>query len=257
MAAMTESDWLSCTEPWRMLGSLNARWGKAVRRGEKVPFERLRLFACACCRRLWHLLAEEDRQALGMIEEYAHTGRGSLRAARRVRQHVRIDDPPGADEAARLTTSARRYASSAVWEASKGKPTQAAQAYHSCASAAGDLERARVLLTTGRPRPPGAPIHWGIISHAELATQCDLLRCIVGNPFRAPALDPAWLAANDGAVAKLAQGIDSERAYDRLPILGDALEEAGCADPEVLSHCRGPGPHALGCWAVDLILGRG
>lgn len=85
----------------------------------------------------------------------------------------------------------------------------------------------------------------------------DLLRCVFGNPFRPARFDPAWLAWNDGIIPKLAQAIYDERAYDRLPILGDALEEAGCADDRVLSHLRGPGPHGRGCWVVDLVLGKG
>jgi hypothetical protein len=54
----------------------------------------------------------------------------------------------------------------------------------------------------------------------------------------------------------LATGIYDERAFDRLPILADALEEAGCDNADVLAHCRGDGPHARGCWVVDGVLGR-
>jgi hypothetical protein len=81
-----------------------------------------------------------------------------------------------------------------------------------------------------------------------------LLRCIVGNPFRPVAFDPRW--RSETAVA-LATGIYAERAFDRLPILADALEEAGCDHPDVLAHCRDPHqPHARGCWVVDLVLGK-
>jgi hypothetical protein len=55
----------------------------------------------------------------------------------------------------------------------------------------------------------------------------------------------------------LAEGIYADRAWDRLPVLADALEDAGCGDPAVLGHLRGPGPHARGCWVVDLVLGKG
>jgi hypothetical protein len=87
-------------------------------------------------------------------------------------------------------------------------------------------------------------------------TQCDLLREIVGNPWRPVAVEPVWLSWNGGAVPMLAQGIYDERAFDRLPILADALEDAGCSDRDILDHCRGPGPHVRGCWAVDLLLGK-
>jgi hypothetical protein len=92
---------------------------------------------------------------------------------------------------------------------------------------------------------------------AERAVQARLLRCIVGGPFHPPpSLPPAVLAWKDGTVPRIAQAIYDERAFDRLPILADALEDAGCADADILSHCRSAGPHVRGCWVVDLILGK-
>jgi hypothetical protein len=67
-------------------------------------------------------------------------------------------------------------------------------------------------------------------------------------------LDPAWLAWNDGTVVRLARGMWDEGAFDRLPILGDALQEAGCDDAAVLGHCRSGGPDARSSWLVDLIV---
>jgi hypothetical protein len=90
----------------------------------------------------------------------------------------------------------------------------------------------------------------------ERKVQCALLRDIFGNPFRPAAFNPAWRAWRDGTLTHLAQAIYDDRAFDRLPILADALEEAGCADRGLLDHCRGPGPHVRGCWAVDLVLGK-
>jgi len=93
-------------------------------------------------------------------------------------------------------------------------------------------------------------------SSARQEVQLDffnLLRCIVGNPFRPVAFAPSW--QTETAVS-LATGIYTERAFDRLPILADALEEAGCDNADVLSHCRGPGPHARGCWVVDGVVGK-
>ena len=87
----------------------------------------------------------------------------------------------------------------------------------------------------------------------ELRQQAHLLRCIFGNPIHPVFLDPVWLTPN---VLMLAQAIYDERAFDRMPFLGDALEEAGCADEAILSHCRRPGGHLLGCWLVDAILGK-
>src|SRR5262249_16173338 len=84
----------------------------------------------------------------------------------------------------------------------------------------------------------------------------DLLREIFGNPFRSLAVDPSWVAWQCGTVVKLAQGIYADRAFERLPVLLDALEEAGCAEAEILGHWRQGGLHLRGCWVVDLLLGE-
>ena len=84
-----------------------------------------------------------------------------------------------------------------------------------------------------------------------------LLRDVFGNPFRPPpVIDPSWFASNDSAIRKMAQSIYDARAFDRLPLLADALEDAGCTDADILSHCRTPGEHVRGCWVVDLLLGK-
>jgi hypothetical protein len=89
----------------------------------------------------------------------------------------------------------------------------------------------------------------------ELAVQADLLRCIFGNPFREVRFDPAW--RTDTAVA-LAKHADATNDFTALPILADALQDAGCECEEVLRHCRAAGAHARGCWVCDLVLvGRG
>lgn len=81
----------------------------------------------------------------------------------------------------------------------------------------------------------------------------DLLRDIFGNPFRPVPTYTTWLTPT---AASLARAIYAERAWDRLPILADALEEAGCDHPDVLTHCRGDERHVRGCWVIDLLLGR-
>ena len=92
---------------------------------------------------------------------------------------------------------------------------------------------------------------------AERAIQATLLRCLFGNPFRPSApLPHAVLAWNDGTVRRIAEGIYQERAFNRMPVLADALLDAGCEDEALFQHCREPGSHVRGCWAVDLILGK-
>jgi hypothetical protein len=72
-------------------------------------------------------------------------------------------------------------------------------------------------------------------------------------PVPPVAIDPSWLTST---VVALAGGIYDERAFDRLPILADALQDAGCEHPDILAHCHSDGPHVRGCWVVDLILGK-
>lgn len=76
---------------------------------------------------------------------------------------------------------------------------------------------------------------------------------IFGNPFRHIAVDPSWRTE---AVVGLARGMYESRDFAPMPVLADALEDAGCADADILAHCRGDGPHVRGCWVVDLVLGK-
>jgi hypothetical protein len=83
-----------------------------------------------------------------------------------------------------------------------------------------------------------------------------LLRCNFGNPFRPVAFDPALRQWNGGAAVALAMELYNSRDFSRAPLLADMLEDAGVSDAQLLDHLRGPGPHARGCFAVDLVLGR-
>jgi hypothetical protein len=216
---MTESDWLNATAPQPMLEFLRG----------KVSDRKLRLFAVACCRRYWHLFTDERcRRAVEVSERYA-------------------DGQADADELAAATEEAR-----VVWD-----------------------QEARVMwgdITAQGPRdaidyrpPPAASPHDDRGSVAEQAGQAHLLRELFGPwPFRRPTLDPSVLAWNGGVVRSLAQAAYDDRQLpsghldpDRLLILADALEEAGCSDAELLSHLHGPGPHYRGCWALDVVLGKG
>ncbi|MFO0806182.1 MAG: hypothetical protein U0791_24025 [Gemmataceae bacterium] len=80
-----------------------------------------------------------------------------------------------------------------------------------------------------------------------------MLRDIFGNPFRPVAFDPSWRTSTAVAIAK---GMYESRDFAPMPLLADALQDAGCEHADILDHCRGPGPHVKGCWVVDLVLGR-
>ena len=89
--------------------------------------------------------------------------------------------------------------------------------------------------------------------HGEALFQADLFREILGNPFRPISFDPAWQTPTAEAIAA---GCYADRDFSRLPVLADALDDAGCDAAELLAHLRGPGPHVRGCWALDLVLGK-
>ena len=106
----------------------------------------------------------------------------------------------------------------------------------------------------GTASTPGSPDELFATEYEACFRQnLPVLRCIVGNPFRPATLDPSWLTST---VVALARGIYEDRAFDRMTILADALQDAGCDSEDVLNHCRGPGPHVRGCWVVDLVLGK-
>jgi hypothetical protein len=199
---MTESEWLACTDPLRMLDQ------PAARRDER----KLRLFACAVCRRLWGLLRDErSRRAVEVAERYA-------------------DGLASAEELARAAAEAEQVA-----DLAERSRTPGWNAARTAAAAAGGARAAAMRAA-----------RWG-------AYDADLLREVLGNPLRPPAADPAWLTPVVLAVAGAAY---EERRFADLPVLGDALEDAGCDHADLLGHLRGPGPHVRGCWALDLLLGK-
>ncbi len=107
---------------------------------------------------------------------------------------------------------------------------------------------------------PPTPNRWALMATLEQqstdsakALQVRFLRDSFGNPFRPIAFSAEWLTST---VLALTTGIYAERAFDRMPILADALQDAGCVNEDILNHCRGPGAHVRGCWVVDAILGK-
>ncbi|HJZ57133.1 MAG TPA: hypothetical protein VKE74_19340 [Gemmataceae bacterium] len=102
--------------------------------------------------------------------------------------------------------------------------------------------------------PFGAFGYFKELDPGEEAKLAPILRDVFGNPFRPITLDPSWLTIT---VVALARQMYDTRDFTSMPILADALQDAGCEHPDILGHCRGPGPHVRGCWVVDLLLGKG
>ncbi len=236
---MTEAQWNESTEPQKMLLALRAS-GKASDR-------KLRLFAVACCRRIWHLLPDQNcREAVQAAEVSAdrEAGVGPLREVEAAGE-VDCDHREDAPEE-RLGY----YAGGAIFQLGQERLASDMVA----AAAAGAV--ACSALDTGGDRPAADAARRG-----EAAAQAALLRCIAGSVlFRPlPPVAPAVLAGNGGIVGKLAAGVYEERDFsqERMGVLADAAEEAGLEDAELLTHLRSPGPHARGCHVLDLLLGRG
>jgi hypothetical protein len=186
---------------------------------------KMRLFACACCRLLGSYL--EHRAAIQAIDAAERYADGAATA----------EEVAAAALAAR--TAARRQTSE-VWRVAIMATAWAAEDRLTAARAC------KCVRFVAKAR--GLPAWW--------PEQAGLLRDVFGNPFRQAALDPSCLAWDGGAAREIARGIYRERAFDRLPILHDALVGAGCNNEDILAHCRQPERHVRGCWVVDLLLGK-
>jgi hypothetical protein len=226
---MIESEWLACGDPQPMLRHLGCKAGERKRR----------LFACACCRRAWHLLADyRIRKAVETAERYA-------------------DNAASETELEAASDSAE-----VVFRSGNSRTGSHAAAHAVIASTAGGLDASRTAVFAAQgivnPKDIEEPNeHERARLDAERAEQTSVLRDIVGNPFHAVAVEPSWLTWHGGMVTKIAQGIYNDRAFDLLPKLADALLEAGCTNEAILAHCRAGGVHVRGCWVVDLVLGKG
>jgi hypothetical protein len=221
----------------------------------KWSTRKARLFSTACCRRIWHLLDPADRRAVEGAEDVAEKKKRltDLRADHEAASIIDL----GPDRSPVVSGRGWSMVSGPEWDF--------------CYSLWISPERrkvCRVARWASTPTPWGSPeatandarvllaFRTGLdAAKQEQQVQCRLLRDIVGPPVP-PAIQGTWLSRNGGAVRSLAEVIYEERAFDRLPILADALEDAGCTDDALLDHCRGPGPHVRGCWVVDLILGK-
>jgi hypothetical protein len=251
---MTEKEWLKCRYPEQMLKFLR---GKASDR-------KLRLFACACCQRIWTLITDvRSRAAVSATEQYAE----GLISAQELddacdEAHEYAEQLHASTFAAeRAEAIANGYLSETdeafgIWEIA-GAVSAPAQAAACAAVPPGkDMHFAiedvaeRVAVTAGNRDPE----RYETLVQEERDKLSALLRDIFGNPFRPVALDPAWCTSD---VVALAEGIYADRAFDRLPILADALQDAGCEHPDVLNHCRDTSlTHVRGCWVIDLLTGR-
>jgi hypothetical protein len=222
-------------DEWRTCADLDAMLTFARRRGHFSQRKR-RLFACGCCQRLGPLLPEVHRRALAVAEQFAD-GLVSQTELGRAWSSASTD-----------TVTRSSHAAWAAW-ATAGDPRDAllTQTLLSNISLYAANAFANQPLRACAVDPRTAPA-W----HVERARHRDLLRDVV-NPFRTAKLDPTH---SPPLVTAIAATIYEERRFEELPILADALEEANWDHADLLAHCREPGEHIRGCWAVDVLLAR-
>lgn len=250
---MTEQEWLACDDLPAMLASLQ---GEASER-------QLRLFACACCRRVWSFLDHEiSRNAVEIAERFADglASAEELQAAERAASKVALDLQGMA------ATNEAHSRHGAVMGSSDDVRLWYSQEDAAAAAAAATwpVERSPMGVagnTAIRSVSRVAQLVREVVKPFDREGQAEENRLLAGVlrdivPHSAPVLAPHWFTWESGTLVKLAQAIYDERAFDQLPILADALEDAGCDHEQLLRHCRSAGPHVRGCWAVDLILGK-
>jgi hypothetical protein len=220
---MNEEEWNNARYPHRMLTLLPSS-----------PRKR-RLFAAACCREVWRLICDDRyRSAVEAAEAFAD-GAISDAARQRIAKSAGLEKPDDAlqspadhaHQAARLAVGNVVHAANAAIYASMSLTIDHMQS---------EKRLGRLIIT---------------IQHYD-SRFCELLRDVV-NPYFDDAVEPTWRSKNAVALAKT---IYRDRSYDMLPILADALMDAGCTSERLLEHCRSQGPHVRGCWAVDVVLGK-
>ena len=218
---MTEAEWVTSDDHSRMTFFV----------AKQTSVRKLRLAEVALCRSVEHHLVDAHScHVLSVCEAHADgfASDGQLAEVRSRAVSVYEGDLP--------RTSSRRDAYQLVHAADTEQRLRL------------QIDMIDLVLFAERPHQLISPE-----LQAACIAEAEIIRDVFGNPFRPVAFDPSWRTET---VISLACCIYAERAFDRLPILADALEEAGCNHADVLSHCRSPGPHARGCWVVDGVLGK-
>jgi hypothetical protein len=222
---MTEAEWLACEDPQPILRKLDLEDNLAWPRKK-------RLLACACCRRVLPLL--NDARSVAAVEVAERFADNLADHANLESTWLMVDEIAGQQWKVTATGGDRASAIAAILPSIACDNDGANIAYDAYT---------HLLELTSVARQP-----------LQRAWVKQVIHCIFGPLlFRRVFSDPSWLPST---VTNLAQGIYAECAFDRMPILADALEDAGCTHADVLNHCRQPGEHVRGCWVVDLVLGK-
>jgi hypothetical protein len=237
---------------------------------DRLSQRKRQLFAVACCRRLQWLLPSAFRRAIDRAEILAD-GACTAEQLDRIYEHL-VEAQVAAVRTLHLQwerSAAAAWAGSFVGrrlpvpETTLDREHQRlgalAEAIHDlvryftdsalCDHAPTRAAKALALVASESPAVRRA------VEKSEREEQNKILRDVAGEAVIVQ-MDAAWRAWHGGMVGQLAAAIYHDRAFDRLPILGDALEDAGCHETTILDHCRGSGEHARGCWVVDFLLNK-
>jgi hypothetical protein len=228
---MTEAQWLAARRPIGMLLFLR----------DGISERKVLLFNCACCRLIWPHLGDEDRKAAALAEISADDPTAILELRRRLdpERAAALTIAGLSDKAVNEDLAALLATQTHIRLGLLGKgPGVGILAYEAA------LLFAKVIPECARQESQ--------FLHEE-ERQTGLVRDIFGNPFRPVTLSPSWVTS---AVTALARQMYEARDFSAMPILANALQDAGCACDAILNHCRGLGPHVCGCWVVDRILGK-
>jgi hypothetical protein len=197
-----------------------------------------RLFACACCRRIWRLLDSNHRMAVEIAEKFAD---GLADEEERSAVAYLVDGADEEVEYEELESPRRLGEVASSW---------AVQSDQECTEEGvldPDTEDCAILAAQSAAKAVRA-------KKREAAAQCQLLRDIFGNPFRKGLeIKQAW---RTDTVVALARQMYDACDFSAMPVLADALEDAGCDSDDILNHCRGSDAHVRGCWVVDALTER-
>jgi hypothetical protein len=270
---MTEAEWLACEDPTPLIGVVK----------DGATERQMRLLALSCCWRNEYLVITDDVKRRQMPSEVERRRRAIAVLESRIEGAVserELREALGDASAAGYgssrdpsdTVGHAVYAASVVfhfvlrgdWEAVVTTASEVPAYDALTRSGNPDLER---IAAFWRVRQSGqGDDRWRSDMHAvealpeyvsalrvEQSNQANLLRDIFGNPFPLVSFSPEW---RTDTVVALAHQMYESREFSAMPILADALQDAGCDSADILDHCRGPGPHVRGCWVVDLVLAR-
>jgi hypothetical protein len=248
---MTPEAWFAVSDPGPLLAFVQDHRTRVGQQPQAVD-RRLRLFACAAARQVWDLLSTDARSSVQASERYADG-----QATRTDQLAATVKRPTGSITAAQLAQAVARAATGLEDEIPPEMlryqmpidPTGAA-GFAARAVAARDVGPAPPVL----PTPHAWHTAWTAAFAAACAIQADYVRDIFPPPRYVPQRDPQWTTST---VLALARQIYETGDFSPVPILADALQDAGCEDEMLLSCCRTRGNiHVRGNWVVDLILGR-